>query len=208
MKRATVFLIICLFIISCGGSQIREYTGKPQTIAVSTIINGTTEKISPNIMNVMTDHLITEMTKSNRFIVVERKRLDGILKEHELGMTGLLKPNDAIRIGNMLQAEYIVLVSIASLTLDTKKYNLDLANYTKINISLVLNARIISVDKGTAVAAVTISHDSTNNAVNVTLDTEHQYSFGSDADKLDPQIQEELFKAVEKLSNAIYEKNF
>jgi hypothetical protein len=44
--------------------------------------------------------------------------------------------------------------------------------------------------------------------MNVSLDSEMQYSFGSNANKLDPQIQEELFEAVEKLSAAIFEKNF
>ncbi|HPR38373.1 MAG TPA: CsgG/HfaB family protein [Spirochaetota bacterium] len=207
MKKATILLTLFLLVLSCGTTQ-PEYSGKPQTIAVSTIINGTDQKISASILNVMTDHLITDLTKTNRFIVVERKRLDKIIKEHELGMTGLLKQNDAIRIGNMLQAEYIVLVSITQLTHDIKKYDLDLAKYSKISISLMLNARVISVDKGTAVAAASITHSATNNSVNLTLDSEMQYAFGSDANKLDPQIQEELFEAVEKLASAVYSKNF
>ncbi len=206
MKKATILLALFLLVLSCGTTPV--YTGKPQTIAVSTIINGTDQKISASILNVMTDHLIADLTKSNRFIIVERKQLDKIIKEHELGMTGLLKPNDAIRIGNMLQAEYIVLVSITKLNHEIKKYDLDLAKYSKISISLMLNARIISVDKGTAVAAASITHDATNNDMNVSLDSEMQFSFGSNANKLDPQIQEELFEAVEKLSAAIYEKNF
>lgn len=206
MKKATVLLALFLLVLSCGTTPV--YNGKPQTIAVSTIINGTDQKISPSILNVMTDHLIADLTKTNRFIIVERKQLDKIIKEHELGMTGLLKPNDAIRIGNMLQAEYIVLVSVTKLTHEIKKYDLDLAKYSKISISLMLNARIISVDKGTAVAAASISHDATNNDMNVSLDSEMQFSFGSNATKLDPQIQEELFKAVEKLSDAIYSRNF
>jgi curli biogenesis system outer membrane secretion channel CsgG len=207
MKKATILLTLFLLVLSCGTTQ-PVYTGKPQTIAVSTIINGTDQKISASILDVMTDHLITDLTKTNRFIIVERKRLDKIIKEHELGMTGLLKQNDAIRIGNMLQAEYIVLVSVTKMTHDIKKYDLDLAKYSKISISLMLNARVISVDKGTAVAAASITHDATNNSVNLSLDSEMQYAFGSDANKLDPQIQEELFEAVEKLSNAIYSKNF
>ncbi|HPF07212.1 MAG TPA: CsgG/HfaB family protein [Spirochaetota bacterium] len=207
MKKATILLTLFLLVLSCGTTQ-PEYSGKPQTIAVSTIINGTDQKISASILNVMTDHLITDLTKTNRFIVVERKRLDKIIKEHELGMTGLLKQNDAIRIGNMLQAEYIVLVSITQLSHDIKKYDLDLAKYSKISISLMLNARVISVDKGTAVAAASITHSATNNSVNLTLDSEMQYAFGSDANKLDPQIQEELFEAVEKLASAVYSKNF
>jgi curli biogenesis system outer membrane secretion channel CsgG len=96
MKKATILLALSLIVLSCGTTQT-AYTGKPQTIAVSTIINGTDQKISPSILNVMTDHLVADLTKTNRFIVVERKQLDKVIREHELGMTGLLKPNDAIR---------------------------------------------------------------------------------------------------------------
>lgn len=208
MKNATALLLLFLLIISCGNTQQYKNISKPHTIAVSTIINNTDESISKKTLYNITDHLIAELTKTNRFIVVERKKLDKIIKEHELSMTGLLKQKDAKKIGNMLQAEYIVIVSLASLTYNTKKYNLELANYSKIDISMVFNARIISIDSGTLVAVASITHNAINNEFKISLDTEHEYAFGSNPDKINPQVEEEFFKAMEKLSTAINENGF
>ena len=41
------------------------------------------------------DILITELAKSNRFIVVERDKLDKLMEEQKLGMSGAIDPGTA-----------------------------------------------------------------------------------------------------------------
>ena len=46
-----------------------------------------------------TDILITELVKTNRFIVVERDKMDKLLEEQKLGLTGVIDPNTAAKAG-------------------------------------------------------------------------------------------------------------
>src|SRR5215510_5293312 len=48
------------------------------------------------------DILITELAKSNRFIVVERDKLDKLMEEQKLGMSGAVDPNTAAKMGKIL----------------------------------------------------------------------------------------------------------
>lgn len=56
----------------------------------------------------MSDMLVTELVKSNNFIVIEREMLDKILDEQKLGQTGLLSPNAATKVGKLLGVSAIV----------------------------------------------------------------------------------------------------
>src|SRR5580693_9452771 len=48
------------------------------------------------------DILITELVKSGKFIVVERDKLDTIMGEQKLDMTGAIDPNTAAKVGKIL----------------------------------------------------------------------------------------------------------
>src|SRR5688572_24786232 len=54
------------------------------------------------------DILITELAKSNRFIVVERDKLDKLMEEQKLGMSGAIDPGTAAKMGKILGLNAIV----------------------------------------------------------------------------------------------------
>lgn len=54
------------------------------------------------------DFLKSELSKSNRLIIVERNRLDNVLKEHALGMTGMIDSSKIQQVGNLIGAQYII----------------------------------------------------------------------------------------------------
>ncbi len=59
------------------------------------------------------DILITELAKSGKFIVVERDKLDKLMGEQKLGMTGAIDPNTAAKVGKILGLNAIVTGSIS-----------------------------------------------------------------------------------------------
>jgi curli biogenesis system outer membrane secretion channel CsgG len=59
------------------------------------------------------DILITELAKSGKFIVVERDKLDKIMAEQKLGMTGAINPATAAKVGKILGLNAIVTGAIS-----------------------------------------------------------------------------------------------
>ncbi|MCP4691322.1 MAG: hypothetical protein GY859_24965, partial [Desulfobacterales bacterium] len=54
------------------------------------------------------DMLSTELVKTGKFSMMERDRLSAVLKEQNLGASGLLDPRTAVKIGKLIGVEYIV----------------------------------------------------------------------------------------------------
>src|SRR5712692_5635990 len=54
------------------------------------------------------DILITELAKSGKFIVVERDKMDKIMAEQKLGITGAIDPSTAAKVGKILGLNAIV----------------------------------------------------------------------------------------------------
>src|SRR5437879_2049233 len=66
------------------------------------------------------DILITELVKSGKFIVVERDKLNKIMEEQKLGMSGAIDPNTAAKMGKILGLNAIVTGSISQFGEETE----------------------------------------------------------------------------------------
>jgi curli biogenesis system outer membrane secretion channel CsgG len=56
----------------------------------------------------LSEMLITALVESERFTVVERTRLDEILREQRLGITGAVNPKTAAQIGQLIGAQLLI----------------------------------------------------------------------------------------------------
>ena len=65
-----------------------------------------------NIGTGLADMLITQLVKSGKFIVIERQELEKVLQEQSLGMSGMVTPQSAARVGKLLGVELIVTGSV------------------------------------------------------------------------------------------------
>lgn len=75
--------------------------------------------------------LSTTLASSRQIRVVERVQLDKILEEMQLGMTGLIDPSTAARVGKIVGAQYVVIGSFINLgraiRMDAKVVNVETA---------------------------------------------------------------------------------
>ncbi len=60
----------------------------------------------------MADMLVTALVKSGEYIVIERQELEKIIKEQQLGQTGLVTPQTAAKLGKLLGVELAVVGSV------------------------------------------------------------------------------------------------
>jgi curli biogenesis system outer membrane secretion channel CsgG len=123
MKRAFSILMI-LGLGACAPStsvkqketmtieQPKGIVGLKRRIGVVDFENKTTYGAN-RLGTSASDILITELAKSGKFIVVERDKMNSIMAEQKLGMTGAINPATAAKIGKILGLNAIVTGAIS-----------------------------------------------------------------------------------------------
>lgn len=100
------------------------------------------------IVNKIPDKLISELYGIKRYRIIERFRMDEVLKELSLGQSGIVDPSRAISIGKQLGAEMILLGSLTDIKINEARQTIGIASIDTLEISVDLDARVISVEKG------------------------------------------------------------
>ncbi|MET0093884.1 MAG: CsgG/HfaB family protein [Sedimenticola sp.] len=85
------------------------YSGAKTTIAILGFENKAKGVYGSNELGEgLAEMLGTELLRTNRFILIERQALGAILKEQELGLTGLVRQATAPRIGGLAGAKLLI----------------------------------------------------------------------------------------------------
>lgn len=123
LMKLAVLLLAALFLFGCvtAGQQTNvqaekevvypPYDGPKKRIAVLEFDNKVNKRWwdrSWNVEERLTDMVVTELMKTNRFIVVERGALNEVLSEQDLGASGRVRQETAARIGEVLGAQILV----------------------------------------------------------------------------------------------------
>ena len=95
------------------------------------------------IGRVVTNMLASELAARNAFTVVERRKLRAVLEEQDLAESGLLKPGDGARIGQLTGAQYLVMGTITAFQPDTE---------TKVSGGMFRRARVEQTNHGSYLA--------------------------------------------------------
>src|SRR5512142_546918 len=78
-----------------------KYTGPKRRVGVVDFENKTAYGQN-RLGTAASDILITELVKSGKFMVVERDKIESMMKEQKLGISGAVDPATAARMGKIL----------------------------------------------------------------------------------------------------------
>lgn len=78
------------------------------TITVAIIDFSSKAPGNPELGGQIGDILTARLSIYDQFTLIERQKLDKILKEHEMSLTGLVDTSSAVKIGNMLGARIMI----------------------------------------------------------------------------------------------------
>ena len=95
-----ILIILCLFFPAMIRAQ--------STVAVADFRNQTSEFHLDNWERLIPQLLTNELSASKNMILVERNRLESVLREQALSMTGLIDSSTAQAVGGLLGAQYII----------------------------------------------------------------------------------------------------
>ncbi len=140
------------------------------TIAPGFVVVQTVEDTT----RLLSSDLMTYLVKTNKFNVVERNRMKDILTEQEFSESGYISPESAVKMGELIGADYFVMGKIEMLKAGIKRKKIP---YTDTVRSLyvgkmVVNVRIVDSRGGKIVAAdkFTVEHEDRNPKGELTAD--------------------------------------
>lgn len=97
-------------LFSMAANQLVDYSSikVPEGTPASVLPLAASDKSLKINAEYFTEQLVLSLSKSSRFKLVERKGLQGIMKELELSMTGLVDENNAAKVGKFLGAKMLL----------------------------------------------------------------------------------------------------
>jgi len=106
MKTIGKILILTLLY---GGIT---FSNAQTTVAVADFRNQSNAFYLDSWERAVPEFLVTELSSSDRIIIVERSQLESVLTEQALSMTGLIDSATAQKVGQMLGAQFVITGSI------------------------------------------------------------------------------------------------
>jgi len=109
------------------------------TLCIAPLANNTDSKEYDAFADGLSDLLVAALNDYNNIRIVERQRLDQILKEQQLSLTGLVQPTTALKVGKLLKADSII---IGGMTKPKDKFIVNLHLYD-VDSSRLLASKMI-----------------------------------------------------------------
>jgi curli biogenesis system outer membrane secretion channel CsgG len=122
------------------------------------------------------DMFVTELVKRGNFRVMERERLEAILEEKNLHLSGDIDPKTAVKLGKMIGVEYLIAGAVTELGVADRDVNVPTylfggrvpsVNVRSQKMDAALDARAFSTTTGEIVWADTATESTSDSSVYV-----------------------------------------
>lgn len=139
LKISLIFLCLLILFFDCAlipeldsyrtdeiarGPDFAPYYGLKRRIAILDFEN-LTDFGAQKLGSAVADQLISQVARSNRFILIERSRIEQILQEQALGQSGTISEETAAQVGKLLGVESLVLGKILDARQETENKKID-----------------------------------------------------------------------------------
>lgn len=168
MKKVLIIFSAVLYFYSCSPSKSimmehtttvkqteqvsAKYTGPKRRIAVVEFENKTAYG-QKRLGQVASDILITELVKSDKFIVVERDKINKIMEEQKFQQSGLVDSNTAVKIGQILGVEAVVIGAVTEFGVRKEGSDYLIAQSKQQVAEVNVDVRVIDVQTGQVILA-------------------------------------------------------
>ena len=145
-KVLSLFLVLSFFTLTTTSLQGQK-EGKKKRIAVFTFNDKSDSQWgwygNKSVGEGMTDMVITALVKSGNYTVIERSRLNSLLKEQDLALSGIVTQESAAQAGKVLGVEIAVFGSISEFGYKNSRTGL---NVPKTGIKVGKQAAVAGID--------------------------------------------------------------
>ncbi|WXG52135.1 MAG: CsgG/HfaB family protein [Candidatus Sedimenticola sp. (ex Thyasira tokunagai)] len=151
-----------------------SYTGAKTTIAILGFENKTKGIYGSNELGEgLSEMLSSELLRTNRFILIEREALGAILKEQELGQTGLMRRGSSPKTGGLAGAKLLIKGVVSEFQYKAGGKNMGLAfkgldfGSKSSTAHVGIDIRVIDATSGQVIASERASAEAESSGFNV-----------------------------------------
>ncbi len=168
MKKLIALLLVLLTgCASASKPKLKSIPDLPfqerHIIAVMEFENNSGNSNIDSLLYGLSESVVDELLKYDRFRIVERKRRDDILSEYKYEATGFVDDRYVKHLGKHLGVDALLFGSLKSVTHKEKKNHGGLAYTIKRKTEVVLSARLVSVNTSEILSSSTVSSHITQN---------------------------------------------
>ncbi len=192
--KIAAFAALALFL-----SSFQLFAGDRPRIAVIEFENQTswwTNRLGSGVQNM----IVTELVKSGKWRVMEREKLNQVMKEQSLSLSGAVDTSTLVKIGKILGIKYFLTGSITQFDIKNTGFSFGVGRVGKTKKKVALDARLVNVETGEIEWADTASDTSSTTAVKV-------QGIGPDSNYDSEMAGEILRNAVKKIVEAVNSKS-
>lgn len=124
-----------------------KYTGPRRRVGVIDFENKTAYGQS-RLGQAASDILITELVKTGKFIVIERDKMNKLLEEQKLGLTGAIDANTVAQMGKILGLNAIVTGAISNFGVRTTGSDYLIAQSKRQEATCTVDIRVVDAETG------------------------------------------------------------
>ncbi|MBI3298141.1 MAG: hypothetical protein HYZ75_08255 [Elusimicrobia bacterium] len=126
--------------------DVSKYTGPKRRIGVVDFENKTS--YGQRLGSAASDILVTELAKTNRFVVVERDKLAKILDEQKLQASGAIDARTVVQVGKILGLNAIVTGSVTEFGVKTEGSEYLLVQSKRQTAEAAVDIRLVDAETG------------------------------------------------------------
>jgi len=152
----------------------------------------------------MSDMLVTELVKSGEYTVLERGEIDQVLAEQDLGRQGIVTPQSAAQVGQMLGAEIVIFGAITEFGYKqrdtggrTRRFGVGVSSTTAV---VATDVRMVDATTGEIVSAESVRKEESKRGLSV--DT-RKIDFGTDSEFDESLVGEATREAIDDIVGLI-----
>ncbi len=160
MKRILYFMLV--MIVFCPSSYAKKKKtnemlepfpfNKRYILIITPFEDMTKDKKFKHLGNSIADQLVNEVFEFERYRLIERKKLDLVLEELNFQQSDYLKADFALKIGDQLGAELMLIGNIIEVSESKNKKSIGIASIKSTEISISLEARLVLIKTGEIMA--------------------------------------------------------
>ena len=153
LKKILLWCSFSLLVFARPTIAVLDFDIEKNAIIVTDnfIATGTVEDRT----KMLSSELITFLVNTRKFDVIERDRIDAILKEQSFSHSGMVNIDSAVKIGKLLGTDYMVMGRVEVVRVVKKDTDIPYTNYVKHTTigDMIVNMRIVDTETGKIVSA-------------------------------------------------------
>lgn len=153
-KKFLIIATIIMIFLSSSMTFASTIKEKASVAVMDFGIHSEAVPIDINIFNAgktASEYVIDDLVKSNKFDVMDRFMVEDKIKAEHLNTTGIIDPDTAKRIGQILGVKYIIYGNVNDVTLSEVNTDIGLSDVTVCTVKSHLILRMMEVETGNIV---------------------------------------------------------